>query len=746
MADALKDLAIVPVTSSDTNYFLRKVTGLKIDKTYSFKFQWVLEDGTLSDWSPGYQIVTPTENVPAAPAVSVPSTNASHIPVTLPTFPANIKRVDIYIIGGVYGTGKVADSFLQAGTKTIAAPAGEYQVSLISVSPSGINGTPTDTFTITVTDPAANIQSPAASITPSTPTVSSVLGAIQVSWDGKTSSGENQPYGFNAAKVYLGTSAGFTPSSLNQVDVLNFANGQNTLNIGVGTIVNGVALAHGVDYYIKIATTNGTDTSTAVSATGNPVRVGQVQNGSIVAVTADKIDSGTVSAGSIITVGSTSGKHIKLSGTGDPLTIYGSGGISNPVLSYNGNKLTIVGDGTFSGNLSAAGGSFSGDISGASGTFSGALNVGTTTLTDITNAYSVNINGVTRVRFLADNALSANDVVSISGIAQNQVFAYWANPPTDTIPVYNYYNNPFNLGTVSVYEAGPTYFDVQSGATGTYTSGGTATGVAFRVTSTGIVRAAAGQIGGWQVDKTKLRSASGSISLDPITPQITIKGSGSYTGYNITLAAPTGITAGSTFSVTPAGYLQSTSGLIGGWSINSTSISKTTTYTDPTFGSTTLTTTLGSSGNITMSLDTGSDLLKNSLLVVKNTFAETNLGPSYLNMKAAAVSATSIPAGSMYMGISVLNSNAYAIYWNGFSQSGGYSTFRWQWLNYQGAERTTNIAGAQGFDTLPQNVRPLVVDTQGYQYLGEANYFSTTQTTTPSIGTGQNGDLFFSTA
>ena len=35
MADALGDLAIVPVTSSDTNYFLRKVTGLKIDKTYS---------------------------------------------------------------------------------------------------------------------------------------------------------------------------------------------------------------------------------------------------------------------------------------------------------------------------------------------------------------------------------------------------------------------------------------------------------------------------------------------------------------------------------------------------------------------------------------------------------------------------------------------------------------------------------------------------------------------------------------
>ena len=152
MSDALKDLAIVPVTSSDTNYFLRKVTGLKIDRTYSFKFQWVLEDDTLSDWSPGYQISTPTEDVPSAPSVVIPATAIGNIPVTLSTFPANTKRVDIYIIGGVYGTGKVADSFFSAGTKNISVVAGVYQVSLIAVTPSGINGDPTNTFTITITN------------------------------------------------------------------------------------------------------------------------------------------------------------------------------------------------------------------------------------------------------------------------------------------------------------------------------------------------------------------------------------------------------------------------------------------------------------------------------------------------------------------------------------------------------------------------------------------------------------------
>lgn len=367
MADALKDLAIVPVTSTDTNYFIRKVTGLKIDQNYSFKFQWVFEDGSVSDWSPGYQTYTPAESVPSSPTASVPSTNASYIPVTLPTFPANAKRVDVYVVGGAYGTGKVADSFLQAGTKSISAAAGTYQVSLITVSPSGVNGTPSNTFTITITDPTANIQSPAASKTPSAPTVSSVLGAIQVSWNGKQADGSNQPYGFDAAKVYVGTSASFVPSASNQVDVLNFANGQNTLDIGVGTLVGGVAMTYGVDYYVKIATTNGTDTSTAVDAVGNPKQIGKAGSGDIISILADQISTGTLSATSTITVGAAGGKRVELRGTGNPIEIFGTGGDS--VLSYNtgASKLTIKGDGAFTGSLTGASGTFGPVTIGTSG-------------------------------------------------------------------------------------------------------------------------------------------------------------------------------------------------------------------------------------------------------------------------------------------------------------------------------------------------------------------------------------------
>jgi hypothetical protein len=153
-----KDLIVNPTseilaanTATDKNNFTVVVPNLKIDSNYAFQFQYVFEDGVKSDWSPGYFVNTSTESVPSAVTATVPSTSVGNIPVTLSTFPANTKRVDIYVIGGSYGTGKVVDSFLAAGTKTISiSEPGVYQVSLIAVTPSGINGDPTNTFTITV--------------------------------------------------------------------------------------------------------------------------------------------------------------------------------------------------------------------------------------------------------------------------------------------------------------------------------------------------------------------------------------------------------------------------------------------------------------------------------------------------------------------------------------------------------------------------------------------------------------------
>jgi hypothetical protein len=377
---------------SDKNYFDVKTPGLLPNTGYGFQFQWVFDDGTTSDWSATKTVLTTILSAPGEPQLDVTDVVGGQGVIivkwggkdTSGQIIPNVSRVDIHISGGKFGDGTaVTDSFLTTGTKSIASEAGTYYVQLKAV---GADGKTVSVFsqvrTVVVTGTSIVIED---SKTPSIPTVSSVLGAIQLTWDGKQADGSNQPKGFDAAKVYVGTTSNFVPGPTNQVDKLNFANGQNTLAIGVGTPVNGVPMDYGIDYYVKIATTNGTDTSTPVSATGNPVRVGQVKNGDIVEILADKISTGTLKAGSTITVGAPGGKRIELKGTGDPFAIYGTGGQS--LLSYSGEKLTVVGDGTFSG-----------DISGAYGTFTGGLSIGSyfsVTSTGIITATSGTIGGLT---------------------------------------------------------------------------------------------------------------------------------------------------------------------------------------------------------------------------------------------------------------------------------------------------------------------------------------------------------------
>lgn len=195
------DLALVVQPDIDKNYFNVTVKDLKINKTYAIQFQWVELDGKLGSWSPGFIFTTSNETAPAVPtSVTVPSTASGSIPVTLSAFPTNAKRVDVIITGGIFGTSTVAHSFSAAGTTTIAAPAGTYIVQLRSISPTGVTSTVGTTFTIIITS-ADIVVLP--STTPSTPTVSSTLGAIQLAWNGKTSSGADQPSGFVAAKSML---------------------------------------------------------------------------------------------------------------------------------------------------------------------------------------------------------------------------------------------------------------------------------------------------------------------------------------------------------------------------------------------------------------------------------------------------------------------------------------------------------------------------------------------------------------
>jgi len=233
----------------------------------------------------------------------------------------------------------------------------------------------------------AKALTPASPSLPSVPTLKRVVGAIEISWDGKTSNGANQPAtSFEDAEIYIDTTSNFTPikggSTNNYIDILNFANGQNTLNIGVGTVVNPTfTIDYGIDYYVKIRSRNSENVySSPVTANGSPIKVGQLSDAGLIEVKADKITTGTLQTGSTITVGTPGGKSVLIRGTGSPLSIYDSGGIATLNVDESGNL-------SVRGTITATGGVFEGSMS------AGNMRIGTrVNYKDIANQKQVVIN------------------------------------------------------------------------------------------------------------------------------------------------------------------------------------------------------------------------------------------------------------------------------------------------------------------------------------------------------------------
>lgn len=410
------DLNVVPQPDTNKDYFNFKATGLKIDQTYAIKFQWVYSDGTVSDWSPGKSVTTNTESVPSAPTATVTG-GAGFIKVELPTFPSNALRVDVRIAGGTFGSGTVvAESFTSAGVKTIAAlgaasPGNAYVVTLLTVTPSKINGDPTSATTVYVTDPSAALVVTAPQ-DPFAPVVKSGLASVIVEWSGKKSDGTDLTVtGFSGARVHIGTSSGFTPSADNWVHTLNFANGSNRVSIGVGSIIdksNSSTLQYGTAYYVKLVAVNASGTaSSAVSASNNPVTVARLP--------ASEIDAGILRADAYIQAGADGGQRAVLSGSTSPFIIYGTDGTTKLLeflTSGTTGTLAIKGSGTFSGDISAASGTFtgnvttSGNISASNGLFS--VNNGLLT------AQSGTIGGWTITGSLLESATVSNNKITLN--------------------------------------------------------------------------------------------------------------------------------------------------------------------------------------------------------------------------------------------------------------------------------------------------------------------------------------------
>lgn len=489
------DLVITSQPDVDKNYFDVTVTGLDLDTAYSFQFQWIWPDKTVGPWSAGYTLFSATESVPGAPSATVPSTSTSVIPVTLTTFPANALRVDVKVTGGIFGTGKVAYSFLSAGTTSIAAPAGVYYVELYTITPTQINGTPTAAFTITVSDVAEIIQNP---VTPTGFSAVRTLGAIEVAWDG-TYTGGAAWTGFNNINLYAGTSATATVGTYQKVGTYTANKTTNKINVPV----DGTYVRYDNPVYFHASAVNKSGVESAISANVVNVPLGagkatdaDINNGAVVisklasnVLYVDNLKAGTINSSSYIRSGNKTGARIEISGATtdittetDPITgvtstltypvkpgitIYGTNGTTELLRSdYSGN-LTVNGNGTFTGNLA----------------------IGT---------------------------------------------------------------------SPNIFKAEP--------ATGIWLGGtdGTFANANFKVSTTGILTALAGTIGGWTISSTQLTSGGTDyISLNPGTPRISIvKTSSPYAG-TITLDPIQGIKAPN-FQVTPDGNLTASNVNIGG--------------------------------------------------------------------------------------------------------------------------------------------------------------------------------------
>jgi hypothetical protein len=285
------------------------------------------------------------------------------------------------------------------------------------------------------------------------------------------------------------------------------------------------------------------------------------------------------------------------------------------------------------------------------------------------------------------------------------------------------------------------YWYIDSGQSALFKLGGDAdnyiewTGAAFTVAGNIIAR------GG---------SFSGNVAMTTVGASIyngTLDGTGALTGTGFILNKD-----GLQFKVSGTskitldasnGSLTATTGQIAGWSLNTTNISKTATYTDPIFGSTTLTTTLGSSGTISL-VSSANSLLgfgDQSLLTVSNALSSSSLSPGYLKL-SSDTTIFGVPAANISIAASPLDSNSlFRIQWSGGTQANGYSTSKIVWSNYIASNEKLNhyMGGDLAY-------RPLVVDDQGVQRLGPYNYYGSSSSATMAAATyGQDGDLMFST-
>lgn len=728
-----KDLEIKSQPDTDKNFTRVTITNLKIDKTYAMQFQYVFKDNVLSEWSPSFIINTSTEAVPGAPSATVPTTSTTHIPVTLSVFPTNVKRVDIYVIGGTYGTGKVVDYFLAAGTKSISVPGGTYQVSLIPVTSTGISGVPSSTFTITVSDAAGEtVQAPT---NPNGFSINRVLSGIEVVWAGTYANGTFT--GFEAIKIYVGTSATATPGTYQLAGVLTGNNVRNSIVIPV----DGTYVRYDQPVYIHAAALNrnGTEGTLQQNVASNLLGA----RSAIASDLADQIITNAKLVDDAVTAAKIAINSITNTKIADDA-------ISTPKLQTN----AITADKIVASAVTT-------DKIATNAITATKILAGTIDVTKL-SAGTISVNNLEAGTLGVTSFIRAGSTTGGARIEMST--ANITNGPSAGFYIYNSQGNPVLSAPLS---GGLTI-----NGSGTFTGDLSTSSGLFSV-SNGILTALSGSIGGWSINSTVLRSSASAstvprVELNPLTPGINVVSASG----TISLNTTSGLSHSSgSFTLSPAGNLS----LAG--SITSTATISGGTLNGATINLNGSQTGSGSGGSYTETSDTSQKLnlttANYSVIPASDSWQEEvstvvydpvndefTTSISYTTVTKKTVKLTDstykggVPSsgyhygelwteGGTNWGSAVLYANGGGEYWGievrkSTTDSGFY-------LNGWGSNWTDSHISSTGKDQPAY----LQADSAGKVTRGRALFTGGRTLTSLNSGTnpvGQNGDLYFSTA
>jgi hypothetical protein len=751
--DLLKDTS---ESFEDGNYFLVTIVDLELGQTYPLEFQWKYKDGTVGkDWSAVYNITTPIKSNPNDPRlqsgdvvggagfikVTWDGNDASGNPLT------DIDRIDVHISGTSFGDGtKPAGSFKLSGTQTFSAEPGVYIVQLKAVTVNGATSFFSTARTVTVTAIGEVVQTPTL---PSGLSVATAPFAVTVNWAGTYSSSTFT--GFKSVDIYavgsdLGSSVTSGITDTNLVGNLTVNNTPNKINISLDNLRQALGLSTNSDVYSATIFYYFNATNRDGTKFGSPTYT-RINSSSVVPTKANFIDlvSGVISIENLVAgngnfsswlrTGSAGGARIELSAVSDfsnsgytvqkGLTAYSSGNTEIFKLDLDSGALTINGSGTFSGSLSAASGTFAGTLSAATGSFSGTITASGGTIGGIIIAADAIQNGATSGA--STFRLDSSGKARFGASGGNSIIIDPA---------------------IGIFQS---------------TNGNSANGN-FTLNATGSSTISGWTIGSSSISKgTTILSSSGTngyIQIGSETSFFKVSSDGLHLGNETFGSAPFRVAPDGTLNATGAtisGTLTAGSGSsIGGWSITTGTISKSSSYTDWAGNPQTLTTTLNSNSSITLSSTSAPNAAINdistvdNLLKISHTNANTIVGPGQLEI-GSTTTLFGIQSTKLITWIAS-GSRDINIKWSGAKTDSSPETVsqaKIRWWNYasSGGESGQRLANLwPNRDISPSSYRVLMVDTDGRQYLGPILYFSTTQATTPNNGTGEDGDLYFTTA